>query len=78
MVTGIKAGRFKTVKTILFEDINDVAVATLSRYEDGKVIDLKAEGKNSYEVNESGTYTLKVEDKYGNAIMPITFRITLP
>ena len=78
VVTGIKAGRFKTVKTILFEDINDVAVATLSRYEDGKVIDLKAEGKNSYEVNESGTYTLKVEDKYGNAIMPITFRITLP
>ena len=78
VVTGVKAGRYTTAQTIVFEDIDDVAVATLTKYSNGEVIDLKAEGKNSYVVDESDTYTLRVEDKYGNAIMPIVFRITLP
>lgn len=77
VIKGIKAGRYETAQTIEFEDINDVEVATLTNSE-GTVINLKELGKNTYTVNESGTYTLKVEDKYGNAIIPITFRITLP
>lgn len=77
VVTGIKAGRYNVAQTIIFEDISDVGVATLTS-NDGRFIDLKALGQSSYTVNESGTYTLRVEDKYGNAIMPIVFRITLP
>lgn len=77
IVKGIKAGRYETAQTIEFEDINDVETATLTS-NDGKVVNLKELGKSTYTVNESGTYTLKVEDKYGNGITPIIFKITLP
>lgn len=76
VIKGIKAGRYETAQTIEFENINDVEVATLTNSE-GAVVNLKELGENTYTVNESGTYTLKVEDKYGNAIIPITFKITL-
>ena len=77
VIKGITAGRYTTAQTIEFEDINDVKTATLTNSE-GTVVNLKELGENTYNVNESGTYTLKAEDKYGNAIIPITFRITLP
>lgn len=74
-VSGVENNkRYNIPQKIIFDDIKDVEVATLTK-NDGTVIDLKANGKKEYTVKEDGIYTLSVEDKYGNAILPILFKI---
>ena len=82
-ISGIANGRYTTAQTIVFEDISDVGTAILINNTTGKSTDIKEElrkqghttGRCTYTVGDKGTnsYTLKVEDEYGNAIAPINF-----
>ena len=81
-ISGVRTGRYKNAVTITFEDVNDVAIATLTNATTNEVIDIKKylqeSGQNTYKVETTGTYILQVEDEHGNAIRPITFRVQMP
>ena len=75
IVSGVEDNKtYNTPQKIKFDDIKDVGKATLTK-DDETVIDLKAKGNKEYTVEEDGIYILRVEDKYGNAILPILFEI---
>ena len=82
VISGVRTGRYKNAVTITFEDVNDVAIATLTNATTNEVIDIKKylqeSGQNTYKVETTGTYILQVEDEHGNAIRPITFRVQMP
>ncbi len=85
-IKGIKnGGEYNSAKIIKFEDASDVGVARLTKINDdgseGEEINLlnndEFKRSNTYTVNKSGVYELKAEDKNGNAIMPIRFKVTI-
>lgn len=77
-ITGIRTGKYTESQTITFADVKDVEKATLTNKKNNEVIDLKQylteNATNQYTIAfEVGTtYVIEAEDKYGNAIMPIT------
>lgn len=82
VISGVRNGRYKNAVTITFEDVNDVAIATLTNTTTNEVVDIKAylvaNNVNTYIVDVDGTYKLQVEDEHGNAINPITFKVQMP
>ena len=73
-------GKYKQAQTITFEDVDDVAKAILTNKQTNEIIDIKkyliGNNTNSYTTpSDIGTYVIEAEDKYGNAIMPITIVI---
>ncbi|MCI8481579.1 MAG: hypothetical protein HFJ27_00305 [Clostridia bacterium] len=76
-ITNIRAGKYTEAQTVIFEDVQDVAKATLTNKQTNKVIDIKEylekNETDKYTIPyEKGSYLLEVEDKYGHGIMPLT------
>jgi len=81
VITGVQhLGRYNEIKTIVFEDVNDVATATITKFGTTEQIDLKEyftnNNTNSYTIQEAGTYTIYATDIHG-IITEIKFRISL-
>jgi len=80
-VKGVGAGIYFEAVTIEFTDVSDIEKATLTNISTNEVINIKEwladNNTNRYTISTSGTYTLQVEDKYKNAIMPITFMVEI-
>ena len=78
--TGITSGKFTQPQTITFDDVEDVEKATITNKDTKQVIDIKkhlTDNKtNQYTTpSEKGRYEIRIEDKYGNGVNPISIVI---
>ena len=86
VITGISTGRYQAPVTITFEDVSDVYRACIINEDTQEQIVLIENGtwvvtehqESAYIVATPGLYTITAQDKYGNAIIPITILVQLP